>query len=72
MKTIQISEPLENAIYYFCRDELEWHTSQCLSRDYYEECKAQIALLHLLGYEEESKEYYKRFKRDLEAIKERG
>ena len=66
MKTIKVSQPLENAIVDTLYDELDWHICQCNPWEYYREIKSQIAILGLLGKKELAARFYELFRMRLE------
>lgn len=65
-KIIKISPKLEQQIYDFCEDELDWHINECVASEYEDEILAQIELLRLLGYKEDARAWKERF----EEVKE--
>ena len=62
-KTITITPELEEMIYLFIDDELDWHINNCEPEEYKEEIEAQLELLRLLGYEEISNEWKEDYNR---------
>ena len=62
-KIIQINRELEEGIYRFCIDELNYHIneSRC-AKEYDSEIRSQIELLKLLGYKEEATEFEQQYK----------
>lgn len=57
-KTIKIRPQLEECIYDFCDDELNYHINESgCAEDYEYEIMAQIELLELLGYKDTAEEY---------------
>ena len=62
-KIIRVNRELEEGIYRFCMDELNYHINESYcTKEYDSEIKSQIELLKLLGYEEEATKFEQQYK----------